>query len=77
MMMQAGGVPPAGTQIQVDLSRAEQRACVCGCKHFQQVVGVYTVSALLSPTGKALPVQVPALVCLECRTPLPPAAAGE
>jgi hypothetical protein len=77
MMMQAGGVPPAGTQIQVDLSRAEQRACVCGCLYFQQVVGVYVVSALLSPTGKELPVHVPALICMECKTPLPPADAGE
>lgn len=60
------GLQP-GQQINVDLSSANQRSCVCGCKLFQPVMTVYSVSALLSPTGKELPVQVPVLVCLECK----------
>ena len=60
-----------GQQIQVDLRNATQKVCACGCKYFQPVVQVYTVSALQSPTGQELPVQVPALICMECRAVLP------
>jgi len=56
-----------GMQIQVDLSKAVQRVCPCGCKLFDQKIQLFTVSALLSPTGQELPVQVPVLVCTECK----------
>lgn len=56
-----------GQQIQVDLKNATQRACACGCKHFIPVVAVYTVSALVSPTGQELAAQVPVLICMECK----------
>lgn len=58
-------------QIKVDLTKAKQRACACGCVYFIQAVTVHIVSALLSPTGQELPVQVPALVCMECKAQLP------
>jgi hypothetical protein len=61
---------PGVKQIQVDLKNATQRTCqnmigdhsgigtvtehMCGCKYFMPVVAVYTVSALLSPTGQEL-----------------------
>jgi len=58
-------------QVKVDLAKATQCACACGCKFFIQAVTVHIVSALLSPTGQELPVQVPALVCMECKAQLP------
>jgi hypothetical protein len=59
-----------GEQVVVDVKNATQRACACGCKYFIAVATVYTVSALISPTGMELTVQQPALICLECKTPL-------
>ncbi|HUT43218.1 MAG TPA: hypothetical protein VMW95_02685 [Desulfobacterales bacterium] len=60
-----------GQQVQVDLKNATQRVCdECGCKYFQPAVMIYTVSALVSPTGQELMAQQPALICLECRKPL-------
>ena len=58
-------------QIQVDLSKASQRSCACGCKYFTQAVTVHVISALLSPTGQEMAAQVPALICLECKAQLP------
>lgn len=58
---------PPGQQVQVDLKNANQRACVCGCKHFIPVMTVYTISALVSPTGQELTAQVPVLICMECK----------
>jgi hypothetical protein len=56
-----------GQQIQVDLKDAVPRACECGCKYFIPVVAIYTLSALLSPTGQELTAQQPVLVCMECK----------
>ena len=67
----ANGIQPAQQQIKVDLSKAAQISCACGCKHFQQAVTVHVISALLSPTGQDLTAQVPALICLECKAVLP------
>jgi hypothetical protein len=64
-------IPNHPQQIKVDLSQSPQTACACGCKFFIQAVTVHIVSALLSPTGQELPVQVPALVCMECKAQLP------
>lgn len=58
-------------QIQVDLSKAAQRSCACGCQYFQHALTVHTVSALLSPTGQELTAQVPVLICMECKAVLP------
>ena len=58
-------------QIQVDLTKAAQRSCACGCKYFTQAVTVHVISALLSPTGQELTAQVPALICMECKAMLP------
>jgi len=55
-----------GQPIQVDLKNATQRACECGCKYFIPVVAVYTVSALVSPTGQELTAQQPVLICRNC-----------
>ena len=64
-------MPPAGMQVQVDLSKATQRVCACGCKYFTPMQTVYTISALVSPTGQELTAQVPVLLCLECKAVLP------
>ena len=59
-----------GEQIQVDLKNATPKACECGCKYFVPCVQVFTISALLSPTGQELTVQQPVFVCMECKTAL-------
>ena len=59
-----------GEQIQVDLKNATPKVCECGCKYFIPVVMLYTVSALVSPTGQEMMAQQPVLVCLECKKPL-------
>ena len=56
-----------GQQIQVDITNATPRACECGCKLFTPAVMVYTVSALVSPTGQELTAQQPVLICMECK----------
>jgi hypothetical protein len=55
-----------GQQFQFDLKNATQKFCECGGKYFIPVVAVYTVSALVSPTGQELTAQSPVLVCREC-----------
>jgi hypothetical protein len=55
-----------GQQFQVDLKNATQKFCECGGKYFIPVIAVYTVSALVSPTGQELTAQSPVLVCREC-----------
>ena len=64
-------------QIQVDLSKASQRSCACGCKYFTQAVTVHIISALISPTGQELTAQVPVLLCMECQAVLPLGKKGE
>lgn len=61
--MQNSQIP---NQINVDLRNAEQQACKCGCKNFVPVFHVYKLSALMSPTGREIPVQVPVLICNDC-----------
>lgn len=65
-----GMQPAPGMQIKVDLTKAKQLSCACGCKHFTQAVTVHVISALLSPTGQELTAQVPALICMECKAQL-------
>lgn len=67
---------PPNTPIQVDLKNATQKNCPCGCPYFMQVAMVYTVSALISPTGQELTAHQPALVCIECHTPFGALKAG-
>ena len=55
-----------GEQIQVDLKNATPKVCECGCKYFIPVVMLYTVSALVSPTGQEMMAQQPVLVCQRC-----------
>jgi hypothetical protein len=57
-------------QITVDLKNATQRECACGCKYFIPVVQVYTVSALVSPTGQELIAQQQILICMDCKEPI-------
>lgn len=74
-----------GQQFQIDLKNAVPKVCknmivdhtglgprerVCGCKYFQPVVMLFTVSALVSPTGQELTAQQPVLICMECKTPV-------
>ena len=56
-----------GQRIQVDLKNATLKVCECGSELFTPAIKLYTVSALVSPTGQELTAQQPVLVCLECR----------
>jgi hypothetical protein len=67
----AGIQPGMPQQFQVDLSKATPRACACGCRYFHPMTTVYTISALVSPTGQELTAQVPVLLCMECKEVLP------
>ena len=74
-----------GQQIQIDLKNAVPKVCqnvivehtefgprehICGSELFTPAVKVFTVSALVSPTGQELTAQQPVLVCLECKKAL-------
>jgi hypothetical protein len=59
-----------GQQIQVDLKNATPKVCECGSELFTPAIKLYTVSALVSPTGQELTAQQPVLVCLECKKPI-------
>ena len=59
-----------GEQIQVDLTNATPKECMCGCRNFEPVIRVFIVSALLSPTGQELMAQQPVLVCCDCKKEL-------
>jgi hypothetical protein len=65
----------------VDLKNATPKTCqnkiadhhelgvherICGCDIFIPAVKLYTVSALVSPTGQELLAQRPILVCKNC-----------
>jgi hypothetical protein len=58
---------PMEQTVTVDLTNATQKICECGCKYFIPVIEVYTVSAIMSPTGQELLAQKPALICVECK----------
>lgn len=68
-----GGQPMQQQQIKVDLTKATQRKCACGCEYFMPALKVYAVSALVSPTGQELTAQVQVYVCMECKAVLPSA----
>jgi hypothetical protein len=67
----SGLQPGMPQQFQIDLSKSMPLSCACGCRYFQPVTTVYTISALVSPTGQELTAQVPVLLCLECKAVLP------
>jgi hypothetical protein len=55
-----------GEQIQVDLKNATEKLCACGHGIFVPGIKLYTVSALVSPTGQEMMAQQPVLVCMRC-----------
>ncbi len=58
--------PRQGQQIQIDLKDATPKVCECGSELFQQAIKLFTVSAIISPTGQELTAQVPVLACRAC-----------
>jgi len=74
--------PSQPQQIQVDLKNAIPKTCQnmisdgpnefgprehpCGSELFTQAIKLYTISALLSPTGQELLAQQPVLICNKC-----------
>ena len=59
-----------GQQFQVDLKNAVPKVCECGSELFIPAVKLFTISALVSPTGQELTAQQPVLICLKCQKSL-------
>jgi len=53
-------------QIQIDMKNAIPKLCICGCDTFLPATKLFSVSALVSPTGQELTVQQEVLVCKLC-----------
>lgn len=49
------------------MQNAKQKICECGSPFFQQGISVFTISALVSPIGQELTVNVPVLICMNCK----------
>ncbi len=59
-----------GQQIQIGpeaLKNAIPAVCECGCQLFIPAMKVYTISALMSPTGQELTANQAVLVCQKCQ----------
>jgi len=57
---------PQPQRINVNLKDATKQVCGCGCEKFVIEISIFTISAIMSPTGKIQPVEVPKLVCKGC-----------
>jgi len=56
-------------QLNFDVSQIPDTICsVCGSKHFIPAYVVKKVSALISPNGQESFINIPVLVCLNCKT---------
>ena len=60
-------IPQPQQQFNVDLSNATQRKCHCGCLYFTPAVALYTVYALVSPTGTELIANQQVMICAMCK----------
>ena len=66
--LQGGNNPnPPIQEGQIDMRNAVRKVCECGFELFEPVCELYSVSALLSPSGQELTVQKPVWVCIECK----------
>lgn len=52
---------------QIDINKTEALKCACGNETFTQVIFLRKISALLSPTGKAEIIPMPAYKCERCK----------
>lgn len=63
----SGELPNEQQQISVNLNNATDLVCSsCGNKFFNEVTFFKKISALLSPTGQAGLVPIPAYACTSC-----------
>jgi len=72
-----GALPPQqpgrGQTIKVDLTHAKQIRCKCGGKVFLPGgVTLFSVSAIVSPTGQDLIANKPCAYCAKCFEPMGP-----
>ena len=59
-------------QIEVDLTHAKQIQCKCGGKVFLQGINLFSISAIVSPTGQDLIANKPVRCCARCFEPAGP-----
>ena len=65
-------------KMNVQLSPDDRRACSCGCNTFVPTVGLFDVSAILSPNGQAGVIVVQdGLICSLCGEPADMTPKGE
>jgi len=57
---------PMQASLNVDLNKCETLACKCGNKTFTPVITLKKISALLSPTGREMIVELRQRICLKC-----------
>lgn len=62
-------MPQPGQQFEVDMKNATPQVCGCGCDYFQPAIRLYKISALMSPIGKEMMAQQPAVICVKCGKP--------
>ena len=53
--------------VQIDINKTEGLKCACGNETFTKVIFLRKISALLSPTGKAELIPMPAYKCERCK----------
>jgi len=58
--------PSHPQQIQIDMKNAIPKLCACGGDIFLPATKLFSVSALVSPTGQELTVRQEVLVCKSC-----------
>jgi DNA-directed RNA polymerase subunit RPC12/RpoP len=62
-----GGEAPESQKVSVNLQEAQDLVCsACGNRFFKEVTFFKKVSALLSPTGQAGLIPIPAYACTKC-----------
>ena len=57
---------PMQASLNVDLDKCETLACKCDNETFANVITLKNISALLSPTGREMIVELRQRVCLKC-----------
>jgi hypothetical protein len=63
----SGEMPNEAQKVSVNLQEAQDLVCSeCGNKFFKEVTFFKKVSALLSPTGQAGLIPIPAYACTKC-----------
>jgi hypothetical protein len=56
--------------LNIDLSKIPNIKCECGCEYWEEKKMVKFISKIISPNGQEGLVNIPVLVCSNCRLPI-------